>query len=363
MDRAHEWLRPTMAHWDGIRKQWRFPSGARLSFGYLQTATDRYRYQGAQFQSIGFDELTQFEERDYVYLFSRLRAPKGLNVPLRMRAATNPGGIGHEWVKRRFLTEPHPDRRFVGARISDNPSLDAEEYLRSLEELDSVTRAQLRDGDWLQDTSGRVYRVGPANILRGTYVRRGRWTFIAAHDYGVVDSNAISVLGWEQHSDVVHLFRSFYVRGLADDMAREHRAIVDEWHPERTIGDIGGLGKAFAGELMSRHNIPIQQASKSDKLGYIKLFNGGLERGKIVIHADGCADLLSEYENLMRAKDGSEVKTQANHCADSALYGWRECRAYMSLPKPPAKTQAQVDAAEAEEARRLMAEEQTGWVD
>ena len=149
MDRANEWLRPTAARWSEVDHRWTFPSGATLTFGYLQSENDKYRYQGAEAQFIGFDELTQFKESQYRYLFSRLRRLQGSSVPIRMRAATNPGGVGHEWVRQRFI-EPHdePDRVFVPARLMDNPYLDSTEYLHSLDQLDAVTRAQLLDGNW-----------------------------------------------------------------------------------------------------------------------------------------------------------------------------------------------------------------------
>jgi len=102
--RAAEWLTTTDAKWNGAEHVWRFPSGASLSFGYLDTEADKYRYQSAEYQFIGFDELTQFSESQYTYMFSRLRRLKGSNVPLRMRGASNPGGYGHEWVKQRFIT-------------------------------------------------------------------------------------------------------------------------------------------------------------------------------------------------------------------------------------------------------------------
>ena len=363
MDRAHQWLSPTRAHWDGNKKQWRFPSGARVTFGYLQTGTDRYRYQGAEFQFVAFDELTQFEERDYLYLFSRLRAAQGMNIPLRMRAASNPGGQGHDWVHSRFVTGADATRRFVPALMQDNPSLDSVQYRIGLSELDSVTRRQLEEGVWEQDPSGLVYRVTPRNVLRGPHARAGSWTFIVAHDYGIVDSNAIAVAGWEKHDDTVHIYRAFYVPGMVDDVAREHRAVTQEYQQERTIGDVGGLGKAFATELQYRHGIPIQQAQKSDKLGHIKLFNGSLERGKILIHADGCADLLAEYPRLMRMRNGTEATGVPNHCADAALYAWRECRAYMSVAKPKRETEDERVRRIEEEARRELAEERSEWVD
>jgi predicted phage terminase large subunit-like protein len=150
MDVAHSWLAPSDAKWDALAHRWTFPSGATLSFGYLATSNDRYRYQSAEFQFVGFDELTQFAEVDYTYLFSRLRRKEGVQVPLRMRAATNPGGIGHEWVRGRFVesTTEDTDRAFVPAKLDDNPFLDRDAYLQSLMELDPITRAQLLRGDW-----------------------------------------------------------------------------------------------------------------------------------------------------------------------------------------------------------------------
>lgn len=146
MERSREWLEGK-AHWNENDKRWTFASGATLSFGYLQHPQDRFRYQSSEFQFVGFDELTQFEEIPYRFLFSRLRRRQGMPVPLRMRAATNPGGRGHQWVKARFLTCPQ-DRQFVPARLDDNPALDREQYVRSLAHLPPVTRQQILRGDW-----------------------------------------------------------------------------------------------------------------------------------------------------------------------------------------------------------------------
>jgi predicted phage terminase large subunit-like protein len=159
MERAKLWLGDTAARWSEKEKTWHFPRGATLTFGYLDAANDRYRYQSSEFQYIGFDELTQFPEADYRYLFSRLRRLQGSQVPLRMRAASNPGGIGHEWVKQRFLVEgSDAGRLFVPARLDDNPFLDREEYVGSLSQLDPVTRAQLLAGDWSVRQGGGLFR-------------------------------------------------------------------------------------------------------------------------------------------------------------------------------------------------------------
>lgn len=171
LDRAREWLSASGARWNEQKKQWRFNSGAVLAFGYLENEADIYQYQGAEYQFIGFDELTQFTERQYTYLFSRLRRLASANVPLRMRSASNPGGIGSDWVQSRFIPDEWtPDqgkevqivekdgRAFVPARLYDNPHLDQTAYEASLAELDEVTRAQLLEGDWQVRQRGNIYR-------------------------------------------------------------------------------------------------------------------------------------------------------------------------------------------------------------
>jgi predicted phage terminase large subunit-like protein len=158
MTRAHDWLAGTDARWDDRAKAYRFPEGASVSFGYLERDEDMYRYKGAEFQYIGIDELTQHNERPYRYLFSRLRRLEGSRVPLRMRAASNPGDRGHDWVKARFIDPGDPDRPFIPAKLGDNPSLDREEYERSLMELDPVTREQLLNGDWSARAGGSKFR-------------------------------------------------------------------------------------------------------------------------------------------------------------------------------------------------------------
>jgi predicted phage terminase large subunit-like protein len=159
MDRAASWLTGTGAVWRDRAKTWEFPSGATLTFGYLEHEGDKYRYQGADFQFIGFDELTHFTETQYRYLFSRARRRAGSRVPIRVRAASNPGGVGHEWVKQRFLVEgPAKGRVFVPAKLADNPHLDQEEYVKALSELDPVTLAQLLEGAWDVKPEGKKFK-------------------------------------------------------------------------------------------------------------------------------------------------------------------------------------------------------------
>ena len=201
LDRARTWLGGTDAQQRDGGRLWEFPSGAKLTFGYLQHDKDKYKFQSAEYQFIGFDELTHFNEEPYLYLFSRLRRPDlvclncsrpvrkyrsgkytqykhtsskskcpdifpdpkvieqyparedGMTVfdiPLRMRSATNPGGIGNEWVKDRFVNASTRAEGavFIPAKLKDNPSLDRDSYSESLSHLSVVDRQRLEDGDW-----------------------------------------------------------------------------------------------------------------------------------------------------------------------------------------------------------------------
>lgn len=165
IDVSHQWWRNTAAKWRAKEYTWEFPEGSTISFGYLETEKDKYQYQGSAYQFIGFDELTQFEtESRYLYLFSRLRRAEGFDVPLRMRSTTNPGGIGHGWVKERFITRPEQGRLFIPSNLDDNPHLDTTEYEEALSLLDPITREQLRHGDWEVDPRGGMFQRHWFNI-------------------------------------------------------------------------------------------------------------------------------------------------------------------------------------------------------
>lgn len=169
MDRSKAWLNGTDARWNETLHRWTFPSKASLTFGFLQHPSHRYRYASAEFQFIGFDELTQFQKADFRFLFSRLRGPSTgplSFVPLRMRGAGNPGGIGHDWVKGRYIDKkPDPEdpedtpararsRIFIPAKLGDNPHVNQAAYIENLRELDPFLRQQMLDGDWDADEPG-----------------------------------------------------------------------------------------------------------------------------------------------------------------------------------------------------------------
>lgn len=98
------------ARYNGSKHTWTFPSGAKIEFGNLEHEKDKYKYQGRAFDTIEFDELTHFQFSEYVYLGSRNR-PNGPGTHVSRMSSGNPGGVGHGWVKDRFVTAAKPTDR------------------------------------------------------------------------------------------------------------------------------------------------------------------------------------------------------------------------------------------------------------
>jgi hypothetical protein len=135
-------------------------NGSTTRFGYCRNENDVYQYQGAEFLFIGIDELTHFTLKQWQFLTSRNRCPVKGSAPC-MAGASNPGNIGHAWVKALWVDQSPPpgferpelydpgDYDFIRARIEDNPiyANDAE-YHRTLQALPEHQRRAFLAGDW-----------------------------------------------------------------------------------------------------------------------------------------------------------------------------------------------------------------------
>jgi hypothetical protein len=328
MDRALSWWVPKGVRWDSKDKRATFPSGATVTFGYLETENDKYRYQGAELQTILVDELTQFGESQYRYLLSRLRRRMGVEVPLRMRSATNPGGIGHEWVKRRFI-DPHEEdgRIFVPAFLDDNPYLDRDEYRLALAQLDPITRKQLLEGIWVRDAGGLVYGRFDEKHNVVESLPMGRTTldhYLLGIDYGFTDSTAYSVLGWNDHDQTVYVVECFKTQSTTPSDAAEGVArLTEKYQFEKIVADVGGLGKGYAEEARRRFHLPIDPAQKFNKIGYISILNGALADRKLMLLRGTTDELAKEWLELPWAKgrrrdEADRIHDEAegfeNHC-------------------------------------------------
>lgn len=151
---------------------WTFPSGAVIKFDYSQRESDVAKHDSAQFQYLGIDELTHFTSYQYFYLMHRVRTPAENLKPL-VRTGSNPGNIGHGWVRERFV-EPAPGGRvliegvlkdgrvlkriFIPSRVTDNPHLMRADptYMDRLMLLPEAERKAKLEGDWWT-FAGQVY--------------------------------------------------------------------------------------------------------------------------------------------------------------------------------------------------------------
>ncbi len=219
---------------------WSFPSGAKVYFGNI-SHDFKTNYQGKRYDFVGFDELTHFTYDEYIYLFSRVRpsAPGMMNY---IRATGNPGGIGHGWVKNRFITAAPPEttiwqkleiptpegdvisvkrpRIFIPSSVFDNKILlsNNPDYVQNLAMLPKAEREALLYGDW-NSFSGQVFtewRDDPAHYddHRFTHVINpflvpASWTIICGLDWGF--SKPFSV-GWYavDHNGTIYRIREYY---------------------------------------------------------------------------------------------------------------------------------------------------------
>lgn len=251
MARSKDWLKGSGAQWHEQRKQWTFPSGATLTFGHMQHEESKYDYQGAALQFVGFDELTQFTESQYLYLHSRTRRLEGVGVPIRVFSGSNPGGIGHGWVKKRFVQADSRDRGavFIPARLRDNEHLDHETYIASLSHLGDVIREQLLNGDWGVFEGMAFANYDPKLHLVPPFKPPAQWLRFESHDHGV--ANPTATLAWASDYDGnLVTFDSYYQPGLVSVHAAAIKAKRAAWWPRDDRGWLTQSPLSFADPSM-----------------------------------------------------------------------------------------------------------------
>lgn len=189
----------SIADYNSSKHTWKFNNGSIIDFGYIQYEKDVYQYQSAEYDVIRFDELTHFTEFMYTYMISRCR---GANTyPKRIKSSTNPGGVGHAWVKERFIDIGEPNvihnckletgeevtRIFIPSLVTDNKfMLEYDpDYIKRLDALPEKERKALKYGDWdiydgmfFPEFKRSIHVVEPFKIP-------DNWNRYIAMDYGL----------------------------------------------------------------------------------------------------------------------------------------------------------------------------------
>ena len=293
------------ARYNSTTHTWTFPSGAKIIFGSMNHRQNRLDYQGKSFDFIGFDELTHFDYDEYTYLYSRCR-PNGPGTRCYIRATTNPGGKGHNWVKDRFITAAPPmtpitqeveiednygnkvtikrSRIFVPATVFDNQELLKNDpgYIASLGMLPEAEKQALLYGSW-NSFSGQVFnewRNDPAHYddRRWTHVVNpfpipDSWPIIRGLDWGF--SRPFSV-GWYAVAPggVLYRFRELYgctgepntgVKWTPQKCAETIREIEEQ---DPNIRGKHVYGVADSAIFASDSGIPIIEAFEEQGIGF-----------------------------------------------------------------------------------------------
>lgn len=214
-------------------RTWHFPSGSTLKLRFLESDADVENYQGHQYQWIGFDELPLWgSDYCYIYMMGTLRSAAG--IPTSIRSSGNPGGIGHLWVKARFIDPMPPmqmyhdpksrtSRMFIPARLEDNPILmnNDPKYSMMLENLpDKLYRAH-RLGDW-DAIEGGVFEEWDRNkhVVRPFSISP-HWYRFASLDWGYSKPFSCGFYAVGGEGEIVRFFEHYGWNGKPNQGCRK----------------------------------------------------------------------------------------------------------------------------------------------
>lgn len=244
------------------KSTWHFPSGATIWFTYLDKDKDVTRFQGQAFNWIGIDEITQYPT-PYVwdYLRSRLRSTDPeLQQSLYMRCTANPGGIGGWWIKKMYIDvgehnkafpasdvetgkpflwpqghekegQPLFYRRFIPARLTDNPFLMADgQYEAMLRSLPEIERKRLLEGDWDVADGAAFPEFSRAKHVVESFDLPTNWPRIRAADYGYASPSCVlwGAIDWDNN---IWIYRELYVKQLTAEQLADRILEAEQLDP------------------------------------------------------------------------------------------------------------------------------------
>lgn len=213
----------------------RFVNGSTLRFSYCRNLKDVLNYQGIQYDFICIEELTHWTEAEFRILMGCLRNPDP-NIMPNFFASTNPGGIGHAWVKRLWIDRDYNDKEkpdeyaFIPAKVWDNQVLlDGQpDYLDTLQSLPDTERRAYLEGDWdvfagqyFKSFRRDIHVVDPFSPMNKFVKKR-----IVALDYGFSNPSAALWLAKMNDGSVV-CYRELYETQLTyRDLAAKINALT-----------------------------------------------------------------------------------------------------------------------------------------
>jgi len=318
-------------------------NGSMTQFGYSRSEHDIYQYQGSEFLFIGLDELTQFTLGQWTFLTSRNRCPLAATRP-SMAGATNPGGIGHAWVKALWIEHraapgmenaagyDPDDYAYIPALIKDNPVYrNNQDYLRTLEALPTHLRLAFLEGDWnlfagqyFDIFSRRLHTARAEELQLVPWLPR--WISM---DWGF--EHPAAVYWHAQDGARTYTYRELETRrvgphALAREIAERSRGEkIDAVYlgPDAFARRTDDLSIADQiGDVLVQHGLPRPAPADNDRVGGWMLMYQLLEHQQWII-ADNCRRLIEVLPALVRDERQVEdaAKVDGDDCADAARYG------------------------------------------
>ncbi len=382
IDRSHKWFKDK-AHWNGELKRWTWPTGASLKFGHCKNEEDKYNYQGHEYQYMGFDQLEEFTEGQYRFLMAQNRSSDP-NVKCFIRCTSNPGNVGHAWVKQRFIDQLKPDgtpkhfirkgdeeievskgtpgslsRAFLFATIHDNQILLNSDpgYMARLDQLPEKLRRALKEGDW-DAYEGQYFAEWRRNIhVVDSFNKSKIHNIVIGLDYGFAKPASVGWYALLPDGDIVR-YREFYKEGYSyESLAKEilklskgeeieymvsDPAIWGDKAHHKPTGDSGEVKGESGAETMQNvigKRFPIIKGDNKRVIGwgrfreYLKAFRNAHNEvsAKFRVTQD-CPNFIRTIPGLIHDdKNSEDLNTNGeDHPQDEARY------VFMSRPALPA---------------------------
>lgn len=356
IDRAYEIFPFVGGQYEKQSHTWTFPSGAKVRFGHCQHEEDKYNYQGHEYAFIGFDQVEEFTESQYLFVLGANRCSVE-GIDCYSRSTANPGNIGHAWVKRRFIEAKDPFKAyrvehdldgkkysrslaFIPATVRDNEILlkTNPNYVATLMQLPERERKALLDGNWdvfegqyFSEFDRSVHVVDPFEIPEG-------WRLFICGDYGFTAPSAVYWCASDPDGNV-YVYRELYQTGLTySALAEKIKAMTPAGEKiEYTVFDPaiwakhGGSGESGV-ETMHRHGVTCSKADNNRILGWGRMreFLRDSNGDPHLFIFSTCKNLIETTVALIHDTNNSEdVDSNCeDHGPDALRYG------LMSRPRP-----------------------------
>ncbi len=304
-----------------------FPNKSRIVLGGFKDSRDIDKYIGIEYDLMALEELTQLTEEKVLQLKGSLRTSKP-NWKPRVYCSFNPGGIGMEWVKKKFVEGKDAHCVFIPATYKDNPFLN-KEYIDYLESLPGALGKAWREGRW-DILEGQYFSEwNPQRHICIPFPVPESWLKFRAYDHGR-ENPACCLWFALDYDGRVYCYRELYVKGWdADQIANEINRLSEGESYSYSVADPSifakiGHGETIA-EIFARKGISFIPASKRRIDGWNIMHQylrwDGNHPPKLLFFKN-CVNCIRTIPFLIHDdKNPEDLDTSSeDHCADAVRY-------------------------------------------